>query len=130
MICLSAIGKTMKVSYGIISFICRIIMKSTFKKKQTSVAALGYEPTPPKRLVPKTSTLDRWATLPMLKSINLLNRLAVSSKDWTPAYLPYLFSLRIIVYNNSVNFRCVVFQMYNFKCHKSRQRICLLYIKL
>ena len=129
MIRLSAIRKTMKVSYRIISFICRIIMKSNLKKKKTFVAAVGFEPTPPKRLVPKTSALDRSATLPTLELINLLNRLAVSSKDWTPAYLPCLFSLRIIVYNNSVNFRCVVFQMYNFKCHKSRQRICLLYVK-
>ena len=29
------------------------------------VAAVGFEPTPPKRLVPKTSALDRSATLPM-----------------------------------------------------------------
>ena len=30
-----------------------------------SVAAVGFEPTPPKRLVPKTSALDRSATLPI-----------------------------------------------------------------
>ena len=29
------------------------------------VAAVGFEPTPPKRLVPKTSALDRSATLPV-----------------------------------------------------------------
>ena len=29
------------------------------------MAAVGFEPTPPERLVPKTSTLDHWATLPM-----------------------------------------------------------------
>ena len=29
------------------------------------VAAVGFEPTPPKRLVPKTSALDRSATLPI-----------------------------------------------------------------
>ena len=28
------------------------------------LAAVGFEPTPPKRLVPKTSALDRSATLP------------------------------------------------------------------
>ena len=28
------------------------------------MAAVGFEPTPPKRLVPKTSALDRSATLP------------------------------------------------------------------
>ena len=28
------------------------------------VAAVGFEPTPPKRLVPKTSALDHSATLP------------------------------------------------------------------
>ena len=31
---------------------------------QNHVAAVGFEPTPPKRLVPKTSALDRSATLP------------------------------------------------------------------
>ena len=30
---------------------------------QNKMAALGFEPTPPKRLVPKTSALDRSATL-------------------------------------------------------------------
>ena len=29
------------------------------------MAAVGFEPTPPKRLVPKTSALDRSATLPV-----------------------------------------------------------------
>ena len=29
------------------------------------VAAVGFEPTPPKRLVPKTSALDHSATLPL-----------------------------------------------------------------
>ena len=28
------------------------------------MAAMGFEPTPPKRLVPKTSALDHSATLP------------------------------------------------------------------
>ena len=28
------------------------------------MAPVGFEPTPPKRLVPKTSALARWATLP------------------------------------------------------------------
>ena len=32
--------------------------------RQKSLAAVGFEPTPPKRLVPKTSALDRSATLP------------------------------------------------------------------
>ena len=36
--------------------------RSLYKKKQ--VAAVGFEPTPPKRLVPKTSALDHSATLP------------------------------------------------------------------
>ena len=30
------------------------------------MAAVGFVPTPPKRLVPKTSALDRSATLPLL----------------------------------------------------------------
>ena len=32
--------------------------------KVQNLAAVGFEPTPPKRLVPKTSALDRSATLP------------------------------------------------------------------
>ena len=32
--------------------------------KVKNLAAVGFEPTPPKRLVPKTSALDRSATLP------------------------------------------------------------------
>ena len=32
--------------------------------RKIMVAAVGFEPTPPKRLVPKTSALDRSATLP------------------------------------------------------------------
>ena len=32
--------------------------------KKKIMAAVGFEPTPPKRLVPKTSALDRSATLP------------------------------------------------------------------
>ena len=33
-------------------------------KKGNNLAAVGFEPTPPKRLVPKTSALDHSATLP------------------------------------------------------------------
>ena len=32
-------------------------------KKTKNLTAVGFEPTPPKRLVPKTSALDRSATL-------------------------------------------------------------------
>ena len=34
-------------------------------KRNKILAAVGFEPTPPKRLVPKTSALDRSATLPV-----------------------------------------------------------------
>ena len=33
-------------------------------KKNYGLAAVGFEPTPPKRLEPKSSALDRSATLP------------------------------------------------------------------
>ncbi|KAH3859329.1 hypothetical protein DPMN_102047 [Dreissena polymorpha] len=33
------------------------------------MAAVGFEPTPPKRLVPKTSALDRSATLPYINLV-------------------------------------------------------------
>ena len=38
--------------------------RSLYKKEQ--LAAVGFEPTPPKRLVPKTSALDHSATLPYI----------------------------------------------------------------
>ncbi|GIY12864.1 hypothetical protein CEXT_329031 [Caerostris extrusa] len=34
------------------------------KKSRLCMAAVGFEPTPPQRLVPKTSALDHSATLP------------------------------------------------------------------
>ena len=37
---------------------------SMTKSTKKNLAAVGFEPTPPKRLVPKTSALDRSATLP------------------------------------------------------------------
>ena len=42
-------------------------MAETIKKKK-SMAAVGFEPTPPKRLVPKTSALDHSATLPVTEA--------------------------------------------------------------
>ena len=48
------------------SFILFVVIKFDWgggRKKQ--LAAVGFEPTPPKRLVPKTSALDRSATLPV-----------------------------------------------------------------
>ena len=42
----------------------KLYMKS--KCVQYKMTAVGFEPTPPKRLVPKTSDLDRSATLPKL----------------------------------------------------------------
>ena len=42
--------------------IIRFIYYSCVKNQH--VAAVGFEPTPPRRLVPKTSALDRSATLP------------------------------------------------------------------
>ena len=43
--------------------------------KRKSLAAVGFEPTPPRRLVPKTSALDRSATLPHKEEtlINITN---------------------------------------------------------
>ena len=35
-----------------------------FVMLKANMAAVGFEPTPPKRLVPKTSALDHSATLP------------------------------------------------------------------
>ena len=50
---------------------CRHLYMETFKftvqdfQFQKSLAVVGFEPTPPRRLVPKTSALDRSATLPL-----------------------------------------------------------------
>ena len=43
------------------------------------MAAVGFEPTPPKRLVPKTSALDRTATLPLF--IVTFMKVVKSGKD-------------------------------------------------
>ena len=40
-----------------------------------NLAAVGFEPTPPKRLVPKTSALDHSATLPHMETKAILTRL-------------------------------------------------------
>ena len=37
------------------------------------LAAVGFEPTPPKRLVPKTSAVDRSATLPVMSTCHAVN---------------------------------------------------------
>ena len=38
------------------------------RERKKNVAAVGFEPTPPKRLVPKTSALDHSATLPAVRN--------------------------------------------------------------
>ena len=40
--------------------------------KKRNVAAVGFEPTPPKRLVPKTSALHHSATLPDMEAQAIL----------------------------------------------------------
>ena len=40
--------------------------------KKRNVAAVGFEPTPPKRLVPKTNALDHSATLPDMEDQAIL----------------------------------------------------------
>ncbi len=47
-----------------ILYITSIWSKYISDQYKTLLAAVGFEPTPPKRLVPKTSALDRSATLP------------------------------------------------------------------
>ena len=42
--------------------------------QKENLAAVGFEPTPPKRLVPKTSALDHSATLP--DALSLVQRIA------------------------------------------------------
>ena len=41
--------------------------------RKNHLAAVGFEPTPPKRLVPKTSALDRSATLPDMITHSVLD---------------------------------------------------------
>ena len=43
--------------------------------KKGNLAAVGFEPTPPKRLVPKTSALDHSATLPDMETQAFLTSL-------------------------------------------------------
>ena len=51
-------------------------------KKNYGLAAVGFEPTPPKRLEPKSSALDRSATLPLLSEHGSLGN--VVSRDIRP----------------------------------------------
>ena len=46
--------------------IIEIIKPSMIKNR--NLAAVGFEPTPPRRLVPKTSALDHSATLPDMEA--------------------------------------------------------------
>ena len=43
--------------------------------KKGNLAAVGFEPTPPKRLVPKTSALDHSAMLPDMEAQAILTSL-------------------------------------------------------
>jgi hypothetical protein len=43
-------------------------VQNIWRTQINKMAAVGFEPTPPKRLVPKTSALDRSATLPYTSS--------------------------------------------------------------
>jgi hypothetical protein len=45
-------------------FFCGLVTWNV-RKFTKGLAAVGFEPTPPKRLVPKTSALDHSATLPI-----------------------------------------------------------------
>ena len=42
------------------------------KMIRKTLAAVGFEPTPPRRLVPKTSALDRSATLPLANYVFII----------------------------------------------------------
>ena len=64
---------------------------------KTILAAVGFEPTPPKRLVPKTSALDRSATLPI-----------TFSQITHYIYLENLFNYTINEYYNE----CISVQLY------------------
>ena len=46
-----------------------------------NLAAVGFEPTPPKRLVPKTSALDHSATLPHMEGQAILTSLLFIRAD-------------------------------------------------
>ena len=47
---------------------------SPFSTGKTRLIVVGFEPTPPKWLVPKTSALDHSATLPSTTSVQLLSQ--------------------------------------------------------
>ena len=50
-----------------------------------NLAAVGFEPTPPKRLVPKTSALDHSATLPDMEAQAILTSLHFIGADLVAA---------------------------------------------
>ena len=51
------------------------LIKLLMIKKKRNLTAVGLEPTPPKRLVPKTSALDHSATLPGMEAQAILTSL-------------------------------------------------------
>ena len=67
-------------------------MDGRILKRNKILAAVGFEPTPPKRLVPKTSALDRSATLPVEEGILYQKLLfTISNALFVPLIaLPYM----------------------------------------
>ena len=53
-------------------------------RNQKSLAAVGFEPTPPRRLVPKTSALDHSAKLPYNRKVESRKQKSGDAGSRTP----------------------------------------------
>ena len=51
------------------------IQDSRILKEEQNVIAVGFEPTPPERLEPKSSALDHSATLPMPQFSDIIHQI-------------------------------------------------------
>ena len=68
--------------------------------EKKTLAAVGFEPTPPKRLVPKTSALDRSATLPICRKVAQYKTISVMKSN--PQF-PFLFNRYSLKYSFRLN---------------------------
>jgi hypothetical protein len=94
--------------------------------KKDNFAAVGFEPTPPKRPVPQTGALDRSATLPTKTNGNFLElfRWAPGSVSW---HLYAILKLSCFWLNTTPDMILDTPARYNFDLYSSIESACSFY---